>query len=65
MIVRFRAGYLTSDSPLTEDVPKDIKQLVKILVGDNYANRESIITGTITTTTSVPEWIQRRYRVYD
>ncbi len=43
--VRFKAGY--GDD--AEDVPQQIRDAIKLYIGDLYANRESAVTGTIVT----------------
>lgn len=64
--VQFRAGYLTADSPPVENVPKDLKQLIKLNVADFYQNRESMVIDNVTVSDlKISEWIRQRYRVYD
>jgi uncharacterized phiE125 gp8 family phage protein len=43
--VRFRAGYLTTDSPPADDVPAAIKAGILLTVGNLYRNRESVVIG--------------------
>lgn len=62
--IRYRAGYLNSDSPQTENVPADIKAAIKLYIGTLYANREHIVIGQ--TAMQMPwacEALLRPYRV--
>jgi uncharacterized phiE125 gp8 family phage protein len=43
--IRFTAGYLTSDSPPLDNVPKPITSAILMYIGDLYANRETMLTG--------------------
>lgn len=44
--VRFRAGYLDQTvSPAVENVPQATKAAILIIVGDLFANRESVVIG--------------------
>jgi uncharacterized phiE125 gp8 family phage protein len=46
--IRFDAGYLNDAmSPPTPNVPDDIKAAILLIIGNMYANREDVITGTI------------------
>src|SRR5262245_41220288 len=45
--VRFRAGYLSTDSPPVNKVPEDILSGVKLLLGTMYEHREQQVVGTI------------------
>jgi len=45
--IRFRAGYMTADSPSVSLPPEDIRAAVKLLLGSMYENREDQVTGTI------------------
>jgi uncharacterized phiE125 gp8 family phage protein len=59
--VRFRAGYLDQGvSPAVENVPKSTKAAILIMIGDLYANRESVVVGQ--TVARIPwsaEWLLR------
>ncbi len=62
--IRFRAGYLNSDSPPTENVPSSTKAAIKLIVGTLYAQRETIVIGQ--TVTNVPwsaEQLLRQKRI--
>ena len=62
--IRYRAGYFVSDSPTDTKVPDDLKAAVLLYMGSLYANRETIITGTIAA--QVPwsaEQLLRRKRI--
>lgn len=43
--VRFRAGYLSSDSPPVADVPADIKAGLLLYIGALYEHREDVVVG--------------------
>lgn len=45
--IRFRAGYLSTDSPPVTDVPDDIVAALKLTLGSLYEHREEIVVGTI------------------
>lgn len=45
--VRFRAGYLSPDSPPLNAVPRGIVSAVKLILGSLYEHRESQVVGTI------------------
>lgn len=63
--VRFRAGYLNTDSPPVENVPFDIKAAIKLTLGTLYAHRETIVVGQ--TPFLLPwaaEQLLRPYRVH-
>lgn len=63
--IRFRAGYLNSDSPPIENVPRPIKTAILMYVGDLYLNRETQIVGD--SAAKLPwaaEQLLRPYRVY-
>jgi len=47
--VRFRAGYLSTDSPPVNKVPEDILYGVKLLIGSMYEHREQVVVGSIAT----------------
>lgn len=62
--IRFRAGYLNSDSPPVANVPAAIKAGILVTLGNLYANRETIVIGQ--TAVDVPwaaQWMLRRYRL--
>jgi len=62
--VRFRAGYLSTDSPPAAAIPDDIKAAIKLTIGALYENREQTVVGTIAN--RLPwgaEQILRQYRV--
>lgn len=43
--IRFRAGYVSANSPDSPDVPDDIKAALKLSLGSLYENRESVMSG--------------------
>lgn len=43
--IRYRAGYLNSDSPPVENVPSEIKAAIMLTAGSLYAHRETIVVG--------------------
>jgi uncharacterized phiE125 gp8 family phage protein len=45
--VRFRAGYLDTNSPPGNAVPGDIKSAVLLTIGSFYEQRESMVVGTV------------------
>jgi uncharacterized phiE125 gp8 family phage protein len=45
--IRFRAGYLSTDSPPVDDVPDDVKAAIKLTLGSLFEHRESQVVGTI------------------
>lgn len=62
--IRYRAGYLTTDSPQSSNVPDDIKSAIRLYLGTLYANREHIVIGQ--TATQMPwacEALLRPHRV--
>lgn len=64
--IRFRAGYVDDEtSPVTGEVPADIKAAILLTVGSLYANREDVVVGQ--TTASLPltsEYLLRPYRIH-
>jgi hypothetical protein len=64
--VRFTAGYVdATNSPATDNVPAPIKAAIKLLVGDLYANRETMLTGQRAAAVTLPwaaEQLLRPYR---
>lgn len=64
--VRFRAGYVDiTQSPPLAMVPPTIKQAILLLVGNMYANRESVVVGTTAVQiTMTVEYLLKRYRFY-
>jgi len=62
--VRFRAGYLTNDSPADTFVPEDIKAAIKLILGSLYEHRETQVVGLIANELPLGvEQLLRRYRV--
>lgn len=47
--VRFRAGYLSEDSPPVENIPFDIKAAILLNLGSLYEHRETVVIGQIAT----------------
>jgi uncharacterized phiE125 gp8 family phage protein len=45
--VRFRAGYLDTNSPPGNAVPGDIKSAVLLTIGSFYEQRDSMVVGTV------------------
>jgi uncharacterized phiE125 gp8 family phage protein len=45
--IRFRAGYLNTNSPPTENIPRDIKSALLMALGAFYENRQETVVGTI------------------
>jgi len=45
--VRFRAGYLNTNSPPTENIPRDIKSALLMALGAFFENRQETVVGTI------------------
>jgi uncharacterized phiE125 gp8 family phage protein len=45
--VRFRAGYLDTNSPPGNAVPDDIRAAVLLTIGSFYEQRESLVVGTV------------------
>ena len=62
--VRFRAGYVDkSGSPAVGEVPKTTFAAILIIVGDLYANRESVVLGqTVAKVPYAAEALLRRHR---
>lgn len=61
--VRFRCGYLDQTvSPEVEKVPASIKAAIKLLVGNLYENRETIVIGRISA--EIPLTVERLLRTY-
>lgn len=51
--VRYRAGYAAAPppaDPLVAAVPATVKAAILLMVGDMFANRETVVTGTIAST---------------
>jgi len=62
--VRFRAGYLSTDSPPQDAVPSDIKRAILLSIGSAYEYREGIIVGDVLTDIpQVSERLLRKHRV--
>lgn len=62
--IRFRAGYMTSDSPPVGSVPQDIKHGLLLTLGSLYEHRESQVVGTIANKLPLGvESLLRRHRV--
>lgn len=63
--IRYRAGYLKPLSPAEADVPQAISAAIKIIVGNLYEHRASVVVGQ--SVSEVP-WsamqLLRRYRVH-
>ena len=63
--MRFKAGYVTDDSPQAANVPFAVKSAILLTVGTLYAHRETVIVGT---NTMMMPWaskeLLRPYRVY-
>jgi uncharacterized phiE125 gp8 family phage protein len=63
--IRFTAGYVTSDSPPADNVPKPIVAAMLMYIGDLYANRETMLTGQRAAAVTLPwasEQLLRPYR---
>lgn len=61
VVVRCIAGY----GDASTDIPQDLIQAMKLLVGHYYENREDVITGTIAT--AIPqayEWLKAPHKVF-
>lgn len=58
VIVRYRVGFTPDGSPAdyTANVPEDIKQAIRLLVGHFNENRESVVVGTIVS--EVPQAVE-------
>lgn len=62
--IRFRAGYVTSDSPADTSIPFDIRAGILLTLGSLYEHRESQIVGTIANRLPFGvEQLLRRHRV--
>lgn len=66
VIVQFRAGYIDSSvSPPIAAVPEPILAAIKLLTGNLYANRETIVVGQVAVELPwAAEALLRAYRVY-
>lgn len=63
--VRFTAGYVDSNSPPADNVPKPIVAAMLMYIGDLYANRETMLTGQRAAAVTLPwasEQLLRPYR---
>ncbi len=60
--IRFRAGYLTNDSPADTFVPEDIKAAIKLTLGSMYEHRETQVVGSIST--KLPFGVENLLRPY-
>lgn len=63
--IRFRAGYLDSTgSPPLEAVPEDIKAAILLILGNLYANRESVVIGVMATELPMAaQWLMQPHSV--
>lgn len=63
--IRFRAGYLDDNSPQVANVPFAIKAAILLTIGTLFANRETLVTGTIATLLPwSAQQLLRPYRVH-
>lgn len=67
--IRYRAGFAANPAadPLVADVPEDIKAAILLMTGDLFANRETAVTGTISSAvpmSTTVKWLLESYRVY-
>lgn len=63
--IRFRAGYLNTDSPPAADVPFDIKAAILLTLGTLYAHRETIVVGqTVALLPWAAEQLLRPHRIH-
>lgn len=64
--IRFRSGFVDDElSPEVGEVPYDIKAAILLNLGTLYANRESVVTGTIASKLPwAAEDLLRRHRVH-
>jgi uncharacterized phiE125 gp8 family phage protein len=63
--IRFTAGYVTTDSPPADNVPKPITAAMLMYIGDLYANRETMLIGQRAAAVTLPwasEQLLRPYR---
>ncbi len=68
VVIRFRAGYLTADSPPIANVPDDIREAVLLILGTFFEHREmqAVNASGSTSATLLPwgvEQILRQHRV--
>lgn len=62
--VRFRCGFL-GGSPLGETVPGAIKAAIKLILGNLYANRETIVLGqSVDEIPQTAQLLMRKYRIH-
>lgn len=62
--VRFVAGYIDDASPVSANVPYDIKAAILLIVGSLYANREDVVSGQTYTLSWGAEALLRPHRVH-
>lgn len=64
--IRFRCGYVdTGNSPVTENVPGAIKAAIKLILGNLYANRETIVLGqTVSEIPLTADRLLRKHRIH-
>jgi uncharacterized phiE125 gp8 family phage protein len=64
--VRFRCGYLDQvASPPVHNVPGSIKAAIKLIVGNLYANRETIVLGqTVAEIPQSAQFLLRKHRIH-
>lgn len=63
--VRFEAGYQDTSSPPVASPPSAIVQAIKLILGDLYANRETVVLGeTVARLPYAAEFLLRRHRYY-
>jgi uncharacterized phiE125 gp8 family phage protein len=62
--IRFRCGYV-GGSPPTANVPGTIKAAIKLIVGNLYANRETVILGqTVSEIPMTAQFLMRKHRIH-
>lgn len=63
--IQFRCGYVDSGSPVSENVPGAIKAAIKLIVGNLYQNRETIVLGqTVAQIPMSAEFLLRKHRIH-
>jgi uncharacterized phiE125 gp8 family phage protein len=63
--IRFTAGYVTNDSPPTDNQPAAIKAAILLIVGDLYRSRETAVIGqTVSKLPWTAEMVLQPYRFH-
>lgn len=63
--IQFTCGYAATGSPAVQTVPGTIKSAIKLIVGNLYANRETIIIGqSVDEIPMSAQFLMKKYRMH-